>query len=81
MRRRLMAVDERDDVRVIQTLENVDFGREVFSQLLVELRQVDRFDGDVSARFLNTKTESISTALLLVKPHRVAREPTVCTPW
>lgn len=31
-----MAVDEGDDVRMLETFENVDFGRKVIFQLFVE---------------------------------------------
>lgn len=64
MRRRLMAVDERNDVRVIKTLENVYFRRKVFPQLLVKLRQIDRFDGNVGARFLEVGIHQYSPTAL-----------------
>lgn len=33
-----MAIDEGDDMRVIEAFEDLDLGREVLFQLLVELR-------------------------------------------
>jgi hypothetical protein len=41
-----MAVDQGDNVWMLETLENIDFGGKVVLQLLVELREVDGLDGD-----------------------------------
>jgi hypothetical protein len=41
-----MAVDQGNDVWVLEALENIDFGGKVVLQLLVELREVDGLDGD-----------------------------------
>lgn len=41
----LFTVDEGDDVRVGQITEDLDLGREVVLELLIELRGVDRLDG------------------------------------
>lgn len=49
----LMAVDERDDVGVVEAFENVDLRGQIVLELLVEFRQVDRLDGDVGAMFLS----------------------------
>jgi hypothetical protein len=43
----LLAVYERDDVRMLETLENLDFGGEVVFELLVEPPQGYGFDGDI----------------------------------
>jgi hypothetical protein len=48
-----MTVDESHNVRVLEALEDVDLQREVFFELLIEFRQVDRLDGDVGAVFLS----------------------------
>lgn len=37
MRGGLVAVDERDDMRMMQALEDIDFGGKVVFQLLVKL--------------------------------------------
>lgn len=44
-----MAVDESDDMRMIEALEDLNFGVEVLLQLPVKLRQVYRLDGDIGA--------------------------------
>lgn len=44
-----MAVDESDDMRMIEALENLDLRVEILLQLPVQLRQVDRLDGDIGA--------------------------------
>jgi hypothetical protein len=41
MCRRFSAVDQSDDMWMVQPLENLDFAVEVVFQLLVELRKVD----------------------------------------
>ena len=46
MRRRFAAVDEGDDVGMLETLEDFDLGGQVVFELLVELAQVDGLDGD-----------------------------------
>lgn len=38
---RFSAIDQSDDVRVVQTLEDFDFTVKVVFELLVELREVD----------------------------------------
>jgi hypothetical protein len=45
----LMAVNQSNDVWVVEAFEDVDFGAEVLLEFLVELGQVDGFDGDVGA--------------------------------
>lgn len=44
-----MAIDESDDMRMVQALENVNLRREIVFQLLVEFRQVDRLDGHIGS--------------------------------
>lgn len=44
-----MAVDECDDMRMVEALKNLDLGVEVLLQLPVKLRQVDRLDGNIGA--------------------------------
>lgn len=43
---RLLTVNERDDVWMMEALENLYLGVKILFQLLVELVQVNRFDGD-----------------------------------
>ena len=45
MRARVFAVDEGYDMGMVKAFEDGDFGSEVLLELLVELAQVDRFDG------------------------------------
>lgn len=52
MRGGFMAVDESNDVRMVKALEDLDLRGQVILQLLVELPEVDRFDGHVGAVFL-----------------------------
>lgn len=47
-----ITVEEGDDVGMIEALEDLNLGRQVFLQFLVELRESDRFDGDVGAGLL-----------------------------
>lgn len=44
-----MAVDKSDDMRMIEALENLNLRVEILLQLPVQLRQVDRLDGDIGA--------------------------------
>ena len=44
-----MAVDESDDMRMVEALEDMNLRVEILLQLPVELRQVDRLDGDIGA--------------------------------
>lgn len=55
----LLAVDQRHDVGMMETLQNVNFRVQVFLQLFVELVQVDGFDG-YEARLLLQSTKTIS---------------------
>lgn len=41
-----MTVDERDDVGMVQASQDSDLGDQVVFEFLVELGDVDRFDGD-----------------------------------
>lgn len=50
-----MAVDECNNMWMVEAFENVDFGGEVVLELFVELRQVDRLDRHISAGFLATE--------------------------
>jgi hypothetical protein len=66
-----MTVDESHNVRVLEALEDVDLQREVFFELLIEFRQVDRLDGDVGAVFLSiTQKAQVSKCRFL--PHHRA---------
>jgi hypothetical protein len=47
-----MAVDKCDDMRVVQPFQDIDFGRKVVLEFLVEFRQVNRLYGNVGASFL-----------------------------
>lgn len=58
-----MAIDECDNMRMMQTLEDIDFGGKVVLQFLIELRQIHRLDGNEGSRFLETNTISIPTGL------------------
>lgn len=53
-----MAVDKCDNMRMVETLEDVDFGGKVILEFLIELRQVHRLDGNVGARFLSGNKRS-----------------------
>jgi hypothetical protein len=48
-----MAIDQSDDVRVMEAFENIDLRRQVIFELLIQFGQVDRLDGDVGAMFLS----------------------------
>lgn len=48
----LLAVDERHDVWMMEAFQDVNLGVEVVLELLVELFQVDRFDGHVPRALL-----------------------------
>ena len=50
----LLTVDKGDDMRMVKTFQNVDFGVKVLLQLLVEFVEVDRLDSN-ETRFLLCK--------------------------
>ena len=52
MGRRLLTVDERDNMWMMEAFEDMDLGIEVILQLLVELLQVNRLYGYVSTVLL-----------------------------
>lgn len=57
-----MAVDQGHDMWVMEALQYVDFGRKVFFEFLIELRQVHRFDSNIGLRSLYDKNESASSS-------------------
>jgi len=44
MGRRFSAIDESDDMGMVEAFEDLDFAVEVVLELLIEFRQIDRFD-------------------------------------
>ena len=48
VRRGFMAIDECDDVGMVEALEDIDLGGKVVLEFLVELRQIDGLDGNES---------------------------------
>lgn len=56
-----MAVDQGDDVWVLEALKNIDFGGKVVLQLLVELREVDGLYGDEGLGSLVNGGELVSS--------------------
>ena len=63
MRGRLLAIRQRNDMWMLQFLENLDLRVQVFLQLPVELVQVDGFDGNVAGWILPS-VRSISMKLI-----------------
>jgi hypothetical protein len=45
VRRGLSAVDESHDMRVVKAFKDFDFRVKIILQFLIELREIDRFDG------------------------------------
>lgn len=43
-----MAIDECDNVGMVEALEDIDLGGKVVLEFLVELRQIDGLDGNES---------------------------------
>lgn len=48
----LLAVNKRNDVWMMEPFQDVDLGVQVFFKFLVELLEVDRFDGYIAASLL-----------------------------
>lgn len=65
-----LAVDQRHDVGMMEALQNVNLGVQVFLQLFVEFVQVNGFDGYV-ARLLLQSITTISMRILTRKALRV----------
>ena len=63
MGRGFLAVDQGDDVWVMQPFEYVDLGVEVLFELLVKLVQVDRLDGHITGLLLPDMAD-VSKAIL-----------------
>ena len=63
MRGRLLAIRKRNNMWMLQFLENLDLRVQVFFQLPIELVQVDGFDGNVAGWIL-LSVRSISMALI-----------------
>lgn len=61
---RLLAVDQRYDMGMMEALQDVDLGIEVLLQLLVELVHVDGFDCHIARAFLQMEAESASGYIL-----------------
>ena len=64
--RRLLTVNEGDNMRVVQALEDVDFRIKILFQLLVQLLQFDRLDSDMVGLLLlrhNTVSHPITRTL------------------
>jgi hypothetical protein len=59
----LLAIDQRDDVWMVQAFEDSDLGGEVVFELFVELRKVDRLDCHKAFLFLLVLT-AVSNMLL-----------------
>lgn len=57
---RFIAINKGDDVRVVETLEDLNLRRQTLLQFLVELRQSNRFDSHESAGLL-TKSCVLAT--------------------
>jgi hypothetical protein len=47
-----MAIDQRNDVWMVEAFEDMNLRRQVVLQLLIQLREVDRLYGDIRACFL-----------------------------
>ena len=50
--RRLLTIDESNDMWVMEAFQDMDFGVEILFELLVELLQVDRFNSYVATSLL-----------------------------
>ena len=72
-----MAVDQGHDVRVMETLQDIDFGRKVFFEFLIELRQVHGLDSNIGLRSLYDKNESVSISRHLRQPGMTHRMNTL----
>lgn len=49
---RFLAVDQGNDMRMVKTLQDMDFRVEIFFQLFVQLVHIDGFDGNEAGLLL-----------------------------
>lgn len=58
MRGSFIAINQGDNMGMMQAFENFYFRRKIILELLIELGQVDRFDGHVGSMFLGGHASS-----------------------